>query len=177
MSKETIVVEMVKAGQSTREEIKDAADCTSGSLASYLSAMRNAAKFTGAVICPIEVAAGTEEDADRKVFQVMTFDEVEEIKAERTANRPSAASKKTPAERLEAAKKRLIRCENAAEKAVERAENDDSNEELELRADKAQIEVKLAEFELARAEALVTEDDSAEESEGSVGEGSEDELM
>jgi hypothetical protein len=171
MSKETIVVDLVKAGESTREEIREAADCTSGSLASYLTGMRNAAKYTGVAICPVEVE--DPEDADRKVFVVKTFDEVEEIKAERSVSRPSAASKKTPAERLEAAEKRLTRCESAAEKASDRAANADGNVELDLRADKAEIEVKLAAIELDRAKALV---DSAD-AEAEAPEADEDELM
>ena len=48
-SKETVVVEMVKAEQYTREEILAESGATPGSLASYLTAMRNAAKFTGAI--------------------------------------------------------------------------------------------------------------------------------
>lgn len=156
MSKEQIVVDMVKAGESTREEIKEEAECTSGSLASYLSGMRNAAKYTGVAICPVEIVDPNDED--RKIFTVMTFDEVEEIKAERVAK--PAASKKTPAERLEAAEKREARCDKAVEAADKRADADPDNEELSLRAQKADIEFKLAGIELERAQMLV--DDAPE---------------
>lgn len=162
ISKQDQVVELVKAGVSTRVEIRESVGCTSGALASYLTGMRNAAKFTGASICPVEVDKEVDGEM-KKVFTVMTFQESEDIKAERAANRTTSTSTKTPEERVEAAEKRMTKCETAVEKAVERAEKDADNVELELRADKAKIDVKLAEIELNRAKALIVEDeDNAE---------------
>jgi len=169
-SKEEIVVGMVKAGIHTRQEIKDESGCTSASLASYLSGMRNAAKFTGVSICPIEI----EDDDGKKVFRVILFADYEAAKAERAANKPSAASKKTPAERLDGAEKRLIRCESAYDKAKDRAEADEDNRELELRSDKAQIELELADIELKRAQALI---DSDEAEADEAPEADEDEML
>jgi hypothetical protein len=150
LSKQDIVVQMVQEGIHTRQEIKDGADCTPGALASYLSGMRNAAKFTGAKVCPIEI---TLEDG-KKVYTVMTFQEVEEAKAARTTTTSSATSK-SPAERLDAAIKRATKCEVAVDKATERYEANDDNLELELRMQKAQIEAQLADIEVARSQAIV----------------------
>ena len=87
-SKETVVVEMVNAEKYTREEILAASGATPGSLASYLTAMRNAAKFTGAACCPIEV----EEDG-KKIFKVTTWDEAEAAKAARVPKTKKSSRK------------------------------------------------------------------------------------
>lgn len=171
-SKETIVVEMVKAGIHTRDEIREAADCTSGSLASYLTGMRNAAKFTGVDICPVEV----NDDDGKKVFTVGNYEEIEAAKAARVGSRSTAAAK-SPAERLEAAEKRVTRCENAEEAAIARYEKDGSSEELQLRAAKAEIELKLAMIELEKAQDLVDSSDVVEGDNSEVVEETEDDLM
>lgn len=171
-SKQEVVVEMVQAGTYTRAEIKEGAQCTSGALASYLSGMRNAAKFTGSEICPIEV------DVDgKKVFQVTTFAKAEAIKAERVASNSSSTSAKTPAERLDAAEKRVTRVSNKLEKAEERAEANEDSRELQLRWDLAKIEVELADIELEKAKALVADQPILEEDEADTEVESEDELM
>lgn len=161
MSKQDLVVKLVQEGIHTRQEIKDAVGCTSGAFATYLTSMRNAAKFTGAEICPIE----EEKEIDgvvKKVFVVTTFQAAEEARAERAATNTSTAAAKTPAERLDAAQKRIARCESAVDRAIERSEAAEDNVELQLRAEKAQIELKLAEIELERAKALVAEDEANE---------------
>jgi hypothetical protein len=157
-SKQDVVVRLVQEGTHTRQEIKDAADCTSGALASYLSGMRNAAKFTGAAVCPMEVVL---EDG-KKVFTAVTFEAAEEAKAAKAATASASTSTKTPAERLEAATKRVDRCDSALDKAKERYEAAEDNRELELRFNKAEIEAELASIELKRAEALVVEDEDAD---------------
>ena len=145
MSKQDQVVEMVKAGQYTREEIMAEVGCTPGALSSYLSGMRNAAKFTGAEICPTIDENG--------VFSVTTFEAFEEAKAEAAANRKPKAPTKTPEDRWIAASKRVSRCEKAAASARGRAENSPDDHELDLRAQKADIELELAQIEMMRAEA------------------------
>lgn len=159
MNKQEHVVNLVKAGIHSRTEIKELVGCTSAALASYFSGMRNAANFTGAEICPLEIEKEIDGEK-KKVFTVTTFDEAERIKAERAANRTSAAAK-TPAERKAAADKRVTKCEGTLDKARERHEGDPENEEIKLRFQKAEIELKLAEIELKRAAELVTGDDAA----------------
>jgi len=164
MSKQDIVVAMVKEGKHTRQEIKDVAECTSGALATYFSGMRNAAKFTGAEICPVEVVDPADEE--RKIMTVMTFDEAEELRASKV--KKTAAPKKTVAERFDAAEKRLIRCTNQYDKALARFEENEDNLELDLRKQKADIELKLAEMEHKALSILmanaddVAEDDAAD---------------
>lgn len=165
MSKQTVVAEMVKEGTHTRQEIKDAAECNSSTLASYLSGMRNAAEYTGAVICPVE----EEQDDGRKLFKAILFTEYEALKAARVTK--TSTSTKTPEERLENAEKRVVRCENLNDKAMERAEASEDNHELQLRFQKTGIELELAEIELDRAKALMVEDEDAAEAPV------EDELM
>lgn len=161
-SKQDVVVRMVQEGKSTRVEIKDAADCTSGALASYLSGMRNAAKYTpGSELCPV-----TDEDG---IMSAVSFEEAETLKAEKTTATKGPA--KTPAERYEAADKRVDRTAAVIVKAQERFDNAPDNRELELRLKKAEIEFELAEIELSRAAAL---NDEAPEEAGDVG---DEELM
>ena len=155
-SKQEQVIELVKEGKHTREQIKEQVGCTTGSLASYLSTMTNIARFGDAVLCPISDKDG--------VMSVTTYEEAEAAKAERASGRTAVAAK-TPAERLEAANKRVTRCTNALDSAAERASKDDTNRELELRHNLAKINAELADIELARAKDLVNEDDSAAETE------------
>ncbi len=152
-SKQEQVIELVKAGASTREQIKEAVGCTTGSLASYLSTMSNIAKFTDAVMSPVT-------DPDTQLMSVATFADAEALKAERTANRKPAAAAKTPEERLEAAEKRVLRCTNALDAAKKRAEENEGNREMELRASLAEINAELADIELARCKDLLASDEA-----------------
>lgn len=178
-SKQEAVVKLVEAGIHSREEIKDQIDCTTGSLASYFSGMRNAAKFTGAALCPIEEEVEIDGEI-KKVMVCKTFAEVQAIKEERAASRTSKSASKSPEERLEAATKRLTRCESILDKFDDRVSSADGeiSEELSLRFDKAKIEARLAEIELARCKELVaTADDVEEDAEvedGETAEGDED---
>jgi hypothetical protein len=156
MSKQDIVVEMVKEGKHTRQEIKDAAECTSGALATYFSGMRNAAKFTGSEICPVEIQDPGDEE--RKIMVVMTFEDAEERRASRV--KVSAAPKKTVEERFEAVKKRIIRCNSLFDKALTRFEGNPDNEELDLRQQKADIECKLAGIEYEALSTLIDDADT-----------------
>ena len=72
-SHQELVQEMISAGKHTRAEIIAEVGCTSGSFASYLTAWRSAAKFTGAPCYPIEVG-------ENKIFQFMTADEAAEVR-------------------------------------------------------------------------------------------------
>lgn len=153
VSKQDQVIELVKAGASTREQIKEAVGCTTGSLASYLSTMSNIAKYTQSAMCPVTAP-------ETGIMSVTTWEEAEEAKAAKAASSPSAVSKKTPAERLEAAEKRIIRCTNALDSAKKRAEDNEGNREMELRASLAEINAELADIELARCEDLVASVDA-----------------
>ncbi len=169
MSKQDTVVRMVKEGVYTRQEILEEANCTPGALASYLSAMRNAAKYTGQPICPIEIT----EDDGNKVFSTASFEEVEEAKAERAANRPAAGPPKTPEERLAAAEKKVARCDKANSSVLLKLDKDQDNEILNLKSQVCSLQLRIADIELAEAQSAA---DMAENSEVAE-EASEEELL
>ncbi len=79
-SHQELVQEMISAGEYTRADIIAKVGCTSGSFASYLTAWRSAAKFTGAPCYPIEVG-------ENKIFQFMTADEAAEVRPARTKSK------------------------------------------------------------------------------------------
>ena len=163
-SKETIVVEMVNAEKYTREEILAESGATPGSLASYLTAMRNAAKFTGATCCPIEV----EEDG-KKIFKVTTWDEAEAIKAARVP-KTKKSEPKTFEERLDAAQKRVAKVTIQLDKAKA------AFEETETRTGELRVTILEAELELAEiALDKLQNDGNTEENE--ITEGEEAELQ
>ncbi len=145
MSKQDLMVELVKAGKSTREEIVAALECTTGSLASYLTGLRTAAKYSLEALSPVEV----DEDG-RKVFKFVTHAEAQEMKAAKT---PTArVSAKSPEERLEAATKRAAKTVLAAEAAAKRLDGDKKSQILKLRSKLADINSQIAEYELAQIE-------------------------
>ena len=163
-SKETIVVEMVNAEKYTREEILAESGATPGSLASYLTAMRNAAKFTGATCCPIEV----EEDG-KKIFKVTTWDEAEAAKAARVP-KTKKSEPKTFEERLDAAQKRVAKVTIQLDKAKAAFEETETRTS-ELRVTILEAELELAEIALDKLQA----DGDTEENE--ITEGEEAELQ
>lgn len=163
-SKETIVVEMVNAEKYTREEILAASGATPGSLASYLTAMRNAAKFTGAVCCPIEV----EEDG-KKIFKVTTWDKAEAAKAARVP-KTKKSEPKTFEERLDAAQKRVAKVTIQLDKAKA------VFEETETRTSELRITILEAELELAKI-ALDKLQADGDTGENEITEGEEAELQ
>ena len=163
-SKETVVVEMVNAEKYTREEILAESGATPGSLASYLTAMRNAAKFTGAACCQIEV----EEDG-KKIFKVTTWDEAEAIKAARVP-KTKKSEPKTFEERLDAAQKRVAKVTIQLDKAKAAFEETETRTS-ELRVTILEAELELAEIALDKLQA----DGNTEENE--ITEGEEAELQ
>ena len=163
-SKETVVVEMVNAEKYTREEILAESGATPGSLASYLTAMRNAAKFTGATCCPIEV----EEDG-KKIFKVTTWNEAEAAKAARVP-KTKKSEPKTFEERLDAAQKRVAKVTIQLDKAKAAFEETETRTS-ELRVAILEAELELAEIALDKLQA----DGNTEENE--ITEGEEAELQ
>ena len=143
-SKQEVVVSMVQEGIYTRQEIREAAGCTSGALATYLSGMRNAAKFTGMSVCPIEKSIDRDGESV-KVLSTCTFEEYEAAKAIPAAT--TRASKKSPELRFAEVTKRIEKCIKALAGAQNRFDSDPENREFVLRLHKAQIELELAELD------------------------------
>lgn len=152
-SKREIIAECIEAGGATMDSLIAAADCKYESVMSNFSMLRLMGK------CPVK---------DVEVDGVMTYRfvtsaEWEAMKAEKSANAGTkkAVAAKSPAERLIAAEKRVDKCDKAAVGAVERAEAAPDDELLGLRAQKAEIELKIAKFELDTLTALVENDKTA----------------
>jgi hypothetical protein len=101
---------------------------------------------------PVQTKNDEGEDVEVMTFRFVDAEEKEKLDAERAANSTAKTrAAKSPAERYEAAEKRVARCTKAAEAARARADKAEDNEELQLRADKADIELKLAEIEMDKA--------------------------
>ena len=146
-SKQEMVVRLVKDGLYTRQEIKDKVDCTAGALASYLNAMRNAAKFSGTALCPIEV----ENEKGEKVFVVRTFEEAEALRAERS---PAARiSKKSPQQQYAEAEKRAKKSQDVHTRMAERlAESKNVTATQKLRLEIARLTAELHRLEFSEME-------------------------
>jgi len=143
ISQQDKVVEMLREQKYTREEIMDTVGCNSACLASYLTGMRNAAKFSGTPICPIEKVEG-----DKKIFVLGSY---EEFQTARTPKVKAASAAKTPAQRYAEAVKRVEK----AEKAVERYAGAEEAEGV--------LRFKIAELELELAQLLLSQMDAPED--------------
>ena len=145
MSKLDQMVEMIKEAKSTRDDILATLECTTGSMASYLTSLRTGAKYSNEPLCPVEV-----EDGDKKVFKFFTHAEAEEMRAAKGTK--ARVSSKSPEERLEAATKRVAKCQTAVEKSAERLEANKKDQLLKLRDKKVNIELQIAEYELSQCD-------------------------
>ena len=144
-SKRDIVKETIENGDATMDTLIEAADCKYESVMSIFSMLRLMGH------CPVKDVPHSE-DAETMTYRLVDHETWERLKEERAANSKSTARKVTPEERLDKAEKRLERTEKAMNSAKERAEKYE-DEVYQLRAQKAEIEFKLAEYELAEAQA------------------------
>ena len=147
-SQQERVQEMIVAGKYTRAEIIAEVGCTPGSFASYLTAWRSAAKFTGAPCYPIEVG-------ENKIFQFMTADEAAEVRPTRAT--PKSKSKgSNPLVTRDRLEQRILQLSTRIEKLEDAADSEVNG--LKITAAKAQR--RLLEIEL---EAIVTYIDELED--------------
>lgn len=131
------VQEMISAGEYTRADIIAKVGCTSGSFASYLTAWRSAAKFTGAPCYPIEVG-------ENKIFQFMTADEAAEVRPTRT--KAKAKSKgKNPLVARDRLAQRILQSTNRIDKLEDAADSEVNG--LKITVAKAQRRLLEIEFE------------------------------
>ena len=181
-SHQELVQEMISAGEYTRADIIAKVGCTPGSFASYLTAWRSAAKFTGAPCYPIEVG-------ENKIFQFMTADEAAEV---RPASKAKSKSKgKNPLVTRDRLEQRILKLNARIDKLEDAAKSEVNDLKLTIAtAERRLLEIEIeavAEyidglddevFEKVQAEyAAVTlpEEEDAEEEED-VEEDVEDEL-
>ncbi len=150
MTKREIIIQEIEKGGATMDSLKEAADCKYESVMSIFSMLRLMGK------CPVKQEDGT--------YKFVTLEEWEELKAERAANAKTKSSKpKTPEEILKAAEKALARAEKAYSLAKERFEKSPDDHVLDLKCQKAELELALAKINFNEAQDAVTEE--AEEAE------------
>ena len=136
-SHQELVQEMISAGEYTRADIIAKVGCTPGSFASYLTAWRSAAKFTGAPCYPIEVG-------ENKIFQFMTADEAAEVRPASKSKSKSKSKGKNPMVTRDRLEERMLKLDTRIAKLDEDAES----EVTELKLTIAKAERRLLEIEL-----------------------------
>lgn len=134
-SQQELVQEMISAGEHTRAEIIAEVGCTSGSFASYLTAWRSAAKFTGAPCYPIEVG-------ENKIFQFMTADEAAEVQPTRAKSKPKGKNPLVTRDRLV---QRILQSTNRIDKLEDAADSEVND--LKITVAKAQRRLLEIEYE------------------------------
>lgn len=136
-SHQELVQEMISAGEYTRADIIAKVGCTSGSFASYLTAWRSAAKFTGAPCYPIEVG-------ENKIFQFMTADEAAEVRPTR-AKAKAKSKGKNPLVTRDRLEQRILQLSTRIDKLEDAAESEVND--LKLIVARAQRRLLEIEFE------------------------------
>lgn len=134
-SHQELVQEMISAGEYTRADIIAKVGCTSGSFASYLTAWRSAAKFTGAPCYPIEVG-------ENKIFQFMTADEAAQVRPTRTKAK-SKSKGKNPLVTRDRLEQRILKLDTR----IDKLENAPDSEINGLKLTIAKAERRLLEIE------------------------------
>ncbi len=148
-SHQELVQEMISAGEYTRADIIAKVGCASGSFASYLTAWRSAAKFTGAACFPIEVMEG-----DRKVFKFMTAEEADKVRVVPKAKlKGKAVNPLVKRDRLE---QRILKLTTRIDKLEDAAKSEVNDLKLTI----ATAERRLLQIEI---EALITYIDGLED--------------
>ena len=134
-SHQELVQEMISAGEYTRADIIAKVGCTPGSFASYLTAWRSAAKFTGAPCYPIEVG-------ENKIFQFMAADEAAEVRPTRAKSKAKSKGK-NPLVTRDRLEQRILKLNARIDKLEEGVES----EVTELKLMIAKAERRLLEIE------------------------------
>jgi len=152
MGKRETVIELVEAGQSTKEQILEAiAPTDSKGLASIFTTLRLMGKY------PVAGEDGK--------FVFVSAEEYEAAKASRASAGPRAAAK-SPEERLEAAQKRVTKSEAQHIAAQSRLDLDPKNKEFKLRLQRAKIEAEIAALELEKVQASMPVEEATAGDEG-----------
>ena len=166
-NKREVIIETLKAGGATMAILTTAADCKYESVMSMFSTLRLMGVF------PVKDVPGTEENAEGVEVEILTYriadaEEWAKIKADRAENAKTktTAVAKTPAEALEIAKKKHVRCVKANEAAAARLEKNESNEIIAWKAQIAALTLLVAVSELADAQKLSDENPEEVEVEG-----------
>ncbi len=152
-----IIVATIKDGNATRESVIKAAGCTPKAFASYLTSLRNGAKYGGSAICPIEATEG-----DAKIFRLGTYEEYE---ASRVTAEKVSAEEKPLAERHATAVKNINKANATLNRFTARKEAGETFEKGsvdDLKFQIAKLQVTLANVVYSELPALPVVDESAE---------------
>jgi len=150
-TKRDIVIDTIKKGGATMDSLMKEADCKYPSVMSIFSTLRLMGMHPVKDV-PVKDKDGNEVLTYRLVDQA----EADKIKAEKASKaKANQGPAKSPAERLALAEKRVERCTNLLKTAAARAKKEPDNVEFDLRGQKADIELKLAQLELKKCKALV----------------------
>lgn len=154
-TKRDIVIETIEAGGATMESLIEAADCKYASIMSIFSMLRLMGQ------CPVKDVPVTVTDDEGNDTEVMTYrlvsvEEWEAIKAEKSANaKTKRQPKRSPEEQLEALNARIEKLSTAKDAAQLKADDFPSSEVLQLKAEKAAIELRIVEIEKAELESKI----------------------
>lgn len=164
--KRLIIKEAIEAGNATKESLMKLAEVSSASLATNFTYLRLMGFY------PVKGDDGTFRFVNEE-----EWDSIQAARAEAASNRKAPGKAKTPHEIIDAAEKRLTKCQKAVETAAEKHATFD-NEITQLREVIANAEYRLAEIAL---DAVIAEHgDSVEDEEvedEEVEEVEEDELV
>ena len=148
-SKREIILETIEAGGATMETLVAAAQCKYESVMSCFSMLRLMGK------CPIKdvpvtkIDPETNEEKQVLTYRIISADEWAAMKADQASNaKKRSTPARTPEERLAIAQKRVEKLTAVLTKANERANADQENSLLQLRAQVANLELQIAQIEL-----------------------------
>lgn len=156
------IVACIREGNQTRAEVIAAAGCTTNAFASYLTSLRNAAKYAGTNICPIE-----KEIDGKKVLVMGSYEEFEALKA--TSASAAAGVEKPLAEQHAAAIKNVNKTAMALAKFQARKEAGEKFEKGgidDLRFQIAKLNAQLAQKLLEALPPLPEVEETPEDAEG-----------
>jgi len=156
-SKRDIIADTIEAGNATMESLMEAAGCKYASVMSNFSMLRLMGK------CPVKDVPVVFEDEDgneteEMTYRLVTAEEWEAVKTEKAENaKTKKAPARSPEEMLEVLTKRVEKATKANDVAVTRFEANEDSQILQLRAQKAGIELQIAQLELSDHEAKMAE--------------------
>jgi len=145
-SKREIILEKLQEGGATVESLAVDADCKYESVMSIFSTLRLMGHF------PVKDVP-SDDDPEVMTFRLVGADEWANIKSKRAeAAKANKRPARTPIQVLEAARKKVDRCNKVCETAVKRANENEESQLLEWKAEVASLNVKIAGHELASAQ-------------------------
>jgi len=151
LTKRDIIKNAIEAGGATIKSLREVADCKVASVMSVMSTLRLMGFFPVKDV-PVEIEGAEAVEGvtpTELTYRLISKEENDVLVAERAAKAKKPATAKTPEQRAAASQKRVIVCTKASIAAKERLEKDAESVILGLRNDKASVELRIAEYEMA----------------------------